>query len=150
MSIDYAKGKPVGGNGTPFYDSPPAIKALDQWGSLNANASSVITMSADTTALEIAAQGQAAAMRWVWVTDGTSAATSVIAAGGSTDNYDHIIPSGEVRRFVVPIEVQRSNGAPNASAVGANVSNGLFQRVAFKSVGVGSVFVTEYGSSNTN
>jgi len=150
MAADYAAGKPVGRNAVPFYDSPPAVKAIARYGTFNGTNSSVITVTNNTTAIEIAAQGTAAAMRWVWVTDGTGANTSVIAAAGATDNYDHIIPEGQVRRFIVPIETGPYGVSPNASAVGVNVENGLFRRVAYKSIGVGSVMTTEYGSSNTN
>lgn len=107
----------------------------------NGVASSVITVSQDTTSIEIAANGGAAIMRWVPTTD-TQA--SVVGIAGATANYDHVIPANTVRRFAIPIETQFS--APS-SMVGANRQNGLYQRVAIKSaalLGLSSVLVSEF------
>lgn len=118
------------------YPSPKL--ALARYTSENATASSVISVSHDTTAIEIAAVGGAAVMRWVTTAD-TQA--SIISIAGSTSNYDHVIPSGTMRRFAIPIESQFQ--APS-SMVGANRLNGLYQRVAVKTVGIASVMTTEY------
>lgn len=147
MAKDYALGLPVGGNGIPFYNSPPPVKAVRGTYSENATVSSVITLTADTTAIEITSVGSPVAVRWVGQTDAVGSV--VTAAGVGTSNYDHLLTSSARVRLIVPIEVQRSTGAPNASMVGGNIDNGLFQRVAYKTQGIGSVFVTEYGSSNS-
>lgn len=148
MAKNYAQGVPMGNNQMPAgYQSPPAVKAIVTTTSENATASSVITLSDNTTAVEIASTGSPIAMRWVFATDGTGPATSVITAAG-TANYDHVIPSNSFRRFVVPIEVQ-NNAQGYSSQVGQRVANGLFARLAYKSTAVASVMVTEYGSSNS-
>lgn len=145
MSLNYARGIPQGNNGIPFFNSPPAVKAISRYMSENATVSSVITLTADTTAIEISAGGTPVAMQWVLATD-TQA--SVVAIAGATANFDHTIPSNAVRRFVVPIE-GINNAQGYSSMVGANIANGLFRRVAYKTQGVASVMVTEYGSSNS-
>jgi hypothetical protein len=135
MAIDYMRPLP---GGAPMTEFPAAIKAKVRSTSENATVSSVITVSQDTVQLEVAAVGQAAAIRWVPTTD-TEA--SIITIAGATSNYDHIIPSGQVRRFVIPIE---SQGLGQGSMVGVNRLNGLYRRVALKSSGIGSVLVAEY------
>ena len=146
---NYAAGTPAGKNNIPLYGSPAPVKAVEQYLSENGTASSVITMTDNTTAIEIAAQSTPVAMRWVYATDGTGAQTSVIAVAGATANFDHIIPANTVRRFVVPIETGPYGVAPNSSVVGVAVEAGLFRRLAFKTQGIASVMVTEYGSSNS-
>lgn len=139
---NYAKGKPMGNNQIPFFDSPPAIKAVEQYYTENGVTSSVITLTENTTAIEIGAGGSAVLMRWVYIADAETAATSVLAT-----NWDHVIPADTVRRFVVPIEGNFSEGY--GSMVGANRANALFRRVAYKNTSIGSVFASEYGSSNS-
>lgn len=143
---NYSRGLAMGNNQIPFQNSPPPIKAVLQYLSENGTASSVITLTENTTAIEIAAQTQPVAMRWVRVTDAATAATSVIAVAGASSNFDHIIPANTFRRFVVPIEVNNPQGY--GSFVGANIENGLFRRVAYKTQGVASVMVNEYGNAN--
>ena len=140
MSIDYSGGPPIGRNTHPIQGSPHPIRSQARRLSENATVSSVITLTDDTTAIEIGTQGTAAAMRWVSVADGTGAQSSVIAVAGATANFDHVIPPDTVRRFVVPIEL----GGVQASTVGANVQNGLYKRVAWKTQGIASVFLSEY------
>lgn len=122
------------------YPSPK--KALARYASENSSSSSVISVSHDTTAIEIAAVGGPAVMRWVPTTEtaGVAPAGSIISAFTGS-NFDHVISSGEIRRFAIPIESMYQ--APS-SMVGANRANGLYQRVAIKAVGVSSVLVTEY------
>lgn len=140
---------PVGNNQLPISQNTPApVRAVKQYLNENAAVSSVITLSPNTTAVEIVVGATPVAMRWVYATDGTGPNTSVIAIAGSTANFDHLLPANQERRFVVPIEVQYAYN-PNASVVGDNISNGLFQRIAFKTQGIGSVAVIEYGSSNS-
>lgn len=141
MSLQYAPKLPTDASGQAMQELPSAVKAKARYTNENATASSVISVSHDTTGIEVAAVGQAAAIRWVATTD-TQA--SVVTVAGATSNYDHIIPAGTVRRFVIPIEAQ---GTTPASVQGQNRLNGLYQRVAIKSAGVGSVLLTEYGLS---
>ena len=124
--------------GAPMVEFPAPLKAKARSTNENATASSVISVTHDTVQLEVAAVGQAVGLRWVPTSD-TQA--SVVTIAGATANYDHIIPSGAVRRFIIPIETQ---GASQGSMVGANRLNGLYQRVAIKSTGIGSVMVSEY------
>lgn len=121
----------------------PAPKlALEQYTNENATASSVISVTHDTTMIEVAAVGGTAAIRWVPRTEtaAVAPAASIITIAGSTANYDHIVPSGSFRRFAIPIEVQGSY----QSVQGINRSAGLYQRVALKSIGVASVLLSEY------
>lgn len=120
------------------YATHASVKA--QYASENASASSVITLTPDTTVVEIAAIGASptgGVMRWVRVADTTA---SVVSAAGSA-NFAHVIGNNTVRKFAVPIEVVYQ--APS-SMVGANIENGLYRRLAIKSIGVASVLVTEY------
>jgi hypothetical protein len=146
MAQNYAAGTPVGGNQVPLYGSPAAFKSVQEFYSPNAVASSVVTLSQNTTALEIAAGGTPVIMRWVPTTD---TAASVVAVG--TPNFDHVIPANTVRRFVVPIEtgVNAMAGATVTSFVGQNREYGLYQRVAYKTEAAASVYVAEFGNSNS-
>lgn len=148
--LNYAKGQPQGNNNIPFFNSPPAIKAVKQYFSENAAASSVITLTENTTALEVTSTGVPVVLRWVPVTEtaGVSPFASVIAGPGATANFDHALTSSARVRFVVPIEVI-NNAQGYSSMVGGNIENGLFRRVAIKTQVVASVYVTEYGSSNS-
>lgn len=118
-------------------DHPAPVLALARYASENSTASSVISVSHDTTALEVAAVGGAAVVRWIGTAD--TAASVVSAAAGA--NFDHVVSSGSVRRFVLPIESQATNGS---SVVGMNRAAGLYQRVAIKSIGVASVLLSEF------
>ena len=123
------------------YATHASVKAI--YASENVSASSVITLTEDTTALEIAAIGASptgAVMRWVSSVAAFGAATSVISTAG-TANFDHVIPNNSVVRFAIPIEFQATNPS---SVQGANRLNGLYRRVAIKSIGIGSVLLTEY------
>ena len=111
-------------------------------GSENGTASSVISTTHDTTALEIAAVGGTGFMRWVRT--GDTQASLVSAVSGA--NFEHVIPTGTVRRFVIPIEAQATQGQSNtASMVGINRREGLYQRYAIKTAGNASILATEYG-----
>jgi len=135
MANDYMRPLP---GGAPMSEFPSALKAKARYTNENNTASSVITVSQDTVQLEVAAVGQAAAIRWIATSD-TEA--SIITIAGATSNYDHVIPASTVRRFVIPIE---SQGLGQGSMVGVNRLNGLYRRVAIKSSGIGSVLVAEY------
>lgn len=142
---NYPRGVPMGNNQMPAsYIAPPAIKAVISRMSENAVASSVITMSQNTTAIEIGTQGQTALLRWITV--GTTDPS--VFGNASVMNYDHVIPPNTLRRFVVPIEVNNPQGY--SSQVGLNIENGLFRRYAWITQAVGSVYSNEYGNANGN
>lgn len=137
MPKNYAPELPRDKGGDILEEYPAPKLALARYASENSSASSVISVTHNTTALEIAAVGNAAVMRWVTTAD-TQA--SIISAAGATANFDHVIPSGEIRRFVIPIERNPQTG----SVQGVNRELGLYQRVAIKSIGVASVLVAEF------
>ena len=126
------------------YVTHASVKAI--YASENASTSSVITLTPDTTVLEIAVLSgtssliSAGAMRWVTSVAGSNASTSVITAAGSA-NFDHVIPINTVFKFAVPVE--KIYQEPS-SMVGINIQNGLYRRVAIKSIGTASILVTEY------
>ena|SRR3990167_355141 len=131
-----------GGQPLQNYGTHASIKAV--YASENSSTSSVITLTQDTTVIEIAAIGASptgGVMRWVTSVAGSNASTSVISAAG-TANFDHVIANNTVAKFAVPIERQDTNTF--ASVQGANRANGLYRRVAIKSIGVASVLLTEY------
>src|SRR3990167_8844878 len=124
-------------NGEPMQEYPSPKRPLTRYAPENSSSSSVISVSHDTTALEIAAITTPAAMRWVTTAD-TQA--SVVTIAGGTANFDHIISSNSVRRFVIPIESNPQTG----SVQGINREIGLYQRFAIKSIGTGSVLSAEF------
>lgn len=146
MSVNPYPGLPHSRGNDPMqnYVTHASVKAI--YASENASASSVITLTQDTTALEIAVIGgtssliAAGAMRWVPSAIGFAAGTSVITAAGSA-NFDHVIPNNQVLKFAVPIE--KMYQAPSSMA-GMNIQNGLYRRVAIKSIGTASILLTEY------
>lgn len=106
----------------------------------NAAASSVTSLNANCTAVEVAAVGGNAAIRWSMAT----ATTSVITIAG-TANFDNYIPSGTLRRFVVPRQAQaipNYSGINSPSVVGLNLQEGLYTGIA--TIGAASVLVTQY------
>lgn len=123
-------------NGSPLIGYPSARRAEAQYLSNNAAVSSVITVDPDTTVIEITAGTVPALLRWIPTTE--TAAVSPFASVLST-NFDHAIGANQTRRFAIPIE---SQGVP--SIVGYNIQNGLFQRYAYISGGVGSVIASEF------
>ena len=133
--MNYAPGLPKDKNGEPMQEFPSAKRPLTRYSSENATVSSVISVTHDTTQIEIAAIGGSAAMRWVTTAD--TQASIVSAAGG---NFDHVIGVGTVRRFVIPIESNPQTG----SVQGINREIGLYQRVAIKSFGIASVMLAEF------
>ena len=136
----YAKGPPIGDNQQPIQDAPPAVRALVSRLSENANVSSVISVTHDTTALEVSGVAFPVLFRWVTTADTQASVTAT--------TFDHIIPTNTVRRFVIPIEAINS-GAGYGSVQGMNREAGLFQRYAWRTNGVGSVMSTEYGKNNS-
>lgn len=141
MSTQYAKPIPFDRNGIPLVDYPPAASAIGTTVRENASASSVTSLTANTTAIEVGAIGTGAAIRWA-----VNQATSVITAAG-TANFDNFVPVNTVRKFVVPRRVQAIPNYQNAGApsiVGLNTAEGLFANIATISAGIGSVLLTEY------
>lgn len=149
MSKNYAAGAPFGDNGNTAFgaDSPAPFKAIAAYAGENSAASSVISLTHNTTAIEISATGFTGFMRWIGTGDGEGS----VFANASVMNFDHVIPAGTVRRFVVPIEsgVNTTYGATITSVQGQNRALGLYQRVAYRAMGIGSVFLNEYGNSNS-
>lgn len=147
---NYAKGAPMGDNQVPFTtDAPPAVAALGastRNTAATAAVSSIVVLNENTTAIEVGASGGPGFIKWLSqsVVDSSVAGTSVIVAAGGTANFDHMIPTDNVRRFVIPIATIPSS---QTSVMGANRANGLYPNVAI--VGVSSVLLTQYGSSNS-
>jgi hypothetical protein len=144
MSINYVKKLPRDMTGEAMQQYPPAVKANARYTSENAIASSVISLSHDTTSIEITTVGVPAVMRWVPVTETAAVAPagSVIGVAGTTANYDHAIAANTTRKFAVPIETVGLNVI--GSVVGINRQAGLYQRVAVKAQAIGSVLTAEY------
>ena len=135
MSINYQKQLPKDRGGDALQEFPAPFLAVKRTTSENATVSSVITLSDQTTSLEVTALGVGAALRWVPATD--TQASVVTAVSGA--NYDHVIPPNTMRRFVVPQEF-----IPTPSIAGANVANGCYARVAYRSFGIGSIMSSEF------
>ncbi len=141
---NYAKSLARDVNGNVMQEYPAPIPALARYQVENAVTSSVISLTPNTSALEIGAVGgQGLVIRWVPVTETAAAAgakASVIASG-LTANFDHHIPTGQYRRFVVPRETQ---GAAMVGQVGS--LNGLYQRLAWINAGptASSILASEF------
>lgn len=140
MSEPYAAGLPVDKSGAAMQEYPAAMPAKGLNFSENNTVSSLITLTDNTTVIEVAATGGPAAIRWVPATEtaGVAPAGSVITAA-ATANFDHVIETATVRRFVVP-----RNTAGVQSIVGANIRNGLYNRVAVKTFGISSVATIQF------
>lgn len=131
----YAKPVAVDKNGNSLDSQPLPLKALLTVVSENATVSSVITLNDNTTDIEIAAVGSPAFIRWIGRGD---TAASVLSAAG-TANYDAFLQANQTKRFIVPIEQLGTS-----SIVGANIANGLYNRLAYKSAGIGSILSNQY------
>lgn len=135
MSARYATAASYDVTGGLVPNATVTQKALVTIVSENATVSSVITLNDNCTDLEVSASGAPVFYRWVARSDTQG---SVISVAG-TANFDALIPSGAVRRLVVPVEQTGTS-----STVGANIANGLYNRIAYKTGGIGSVFTTQY------
>lgn len=131
----YANNIPNDAAGNDIQGAAMLIPAIVRTTSENAVVSSVITVNDNTTDLEVSPIGVTAVVKWITRSDTTA---SVITAAGS-ENYDVVIPSGMVRRLVIPRET-----IGTSSIVGANIANGLYNRYAIKTTAIGSVFTTQY------
>ncbi len=137
MSVPYKPLPMV--NGQVFQEFPTANKALVNRTRDLATASSVITLTDDTTVIEVAATGGAGFLRWVPSTETAAVAPAgSVISNGATSNYDNVIAPNTVRRFAVPIE----KFVAQTSVVGLNVQYGLYKRVAL--IGAASVASLEY------
>lgn len=116
MAENYAARLPQDQEGVSMQEYPSARPALKVAAYAPPAASSVISFNAGTTVVEVAALNASLAIKW--------GSASVISSG-ATANFDHIVPVGQVRRFVVPVSTM---GVP--SIVGANVKNGLYNSMA--------------------
>lgn len=141
----------MGNNQMPAsYIAPPAVAAIATTiKDVTATVSSIQTLGANTTAIEIGTTGGPAYIKWLTqsVVDSSVAGTSILATGAGA-NFDHMIPGASYRRFVIPIVANRPQGY--GSFVGANVENGLYPNVALiGGTGASVIAITQYGSSNT-
>ena len=142
MAANWANALPIDERNTPLQDFPAPVKAQARY-VRDPIASSVITLTDNTTTLEVGAIGGGGVLlRWVPATETAAGAPfgSVIASGVGA-NYDHWIPPNMVRRFVVPKE---TSGV--SSIVGTNIANGLYNRVAWIAANVpgSSIIAAEY------
>jgi len=135
MSISYSKQIPTDRNTVPLQEFPPAFPAIKTDLSENNSVSSIITLVANATNLEVGAAGSGAVIRWLPV----GVAEASVYSAPATANYDHFIPANTYRKFVIPVESQGKS-----SVVGLNYQAGLYARIAVKSVGAASVLTTQY------
>lgn len=141
MARNYAGQLPRDNSDGMMQEFPAPITAQARYAAENSSASSVITLGHNTVTLELAAVNGPAVVKWIPTTD---TGASVISIAG-TANFDHVIPKDTYRRFVVPRE---STPTAYTSIQGVNRGEGLYRRVAIKSIGVASVLVAEFGQSN--
>ena len=120
----------------------PPIIALTATNKENASASSILLLGHDTTEIEVAAVGQHIALKWLKqsVVDSSVAGTSVLTAV-ATANFDHMVQTNTIKRFVVPI----ATNPQTQSVQGVNRELGLYPAVAFKTfAGNGSVLTAQF------
>ena len=130
---NYAKPLPIDREGTKMLSSPSDALALATLARDNASASSVTSFNDNTTVVEVTAVGTGAAIKWA-----ANQATSVVTAAG-TANFDNYVAVDTTRLLVIP---RQSIGT--SSIVGLNIQAGLYNAVATKSSGVGSVLLNQY------
>lgn len=136
MSRNYAKELPLDSMGNPIQESPAPFKADARFYRDNGATSSIQTLAANTTQIEVGAGGATGAwIRWLPASEGAAAPAGSVLS----NNFDHYIPEGGVRRFVVPKESMSVS-----SVVGLRAREGLYARFAVANVGTGSVLTTEY------
>lgn len=122
-------------------ESLPAFPALQATVRETGAASSVTSLNTNTTTVLVTALGGGAAIKWAG-----NQATSVFASVGGM-SYDATLAANESRLFAVPRSVAgipNWSGIQNPSMVGMNVEEGLYPGIATRSLGVGSVLLTEY------
>lgn len=141
MAVNYSKQLPRDRNDGYMTNSLPPFVALQATVRETGATSSVTALNSNTTAVLVTAQGGGAAIKW-----GTNQATSVFASVGGM-SYDATLAANESRLFVVPRFSQalpNQSGIQSPSMVGLNTSEGLYSGIATRSLGVGSVLLTEY------
>lgn len=141
MAKNYSQRLPVDRDGTIMTESLPPFPAIQVNVRETGAASSVWALNANTTAVLVTAVGGGAAIKWA-----PNQATSVFASVGGM-SYDATLAPNESRLFVVPRSVMgipNWNANQNPSIVGLNLSEGLYRGIATKSLGAGSVLLTEY------
>ncbi len=125
---NYAKATPRDAGGEEMQLFPAPVLSQEQYNTENAVASSVISLQPMTSQIEVGAiGGQGIVIRWVPIGETAAAAgakASVISSGLGA-NFDHFIPAGTYRQFVVPKE---TGGQTYPMQIGS--VNGLYQRVA--------------------
>ena len=135
MSNTYAKKQPIDESMNVLQNAPAPIVALRSWNVQNQVASSVVSLNPNTSRMEIGAVGpagsQGVVIKWIPTTDTTQA--SVISSGLTVANFDHWIPQGTTRWFVVPRETA---GAPILANAQLGSINGLYQRLAWINAGL--------------
>ena len=122
---------------------PPPKVSLASTNKENASASSILLLGHDTTEIEVAAVGQGIAGKWISQAnvDASVEGTSVITAAG-TANFDFVVQSTTIRRFVIPISTGNTNPV---SVQGVNRQEGLYPAVALKTLaGNGSVLTSQF------
>ncbi len=140
---NYAKKLPIDVAGNVMQRFPAPAIANEQYNTTNAVASSVISLHPMTSSLEVSTfGGQGVVIRWIpkTETDLVTPFASVISSGLGA-NFDHHIPAGMYRQFVVPKE---TIGLSTPGQVGS--VNGLYQRVAVINAGItaSSVLLAEF------
>ena len=142
MAQNYAQMTPRDKGSYPRHDLVPAMTAKARTNKENAVTSSILNLTHDTTEIEVAAVNAHVALKWLdqATIDSSVAGTSVITAAGS-GNWDHIVQTDTVRRFVPPI----SKFVQSGSIQGINRELGIYPAVAYKTfAGNGSVLTAEY------
>lgn len=141
---NYVKPIPIDKAGSSLQEFPAPFKAVASvMMRENAVASSVMVLDKDAASLEVAAfGGQGIVIRWVPSTETPTVVpyASVIASGLGA-NFDHLIPSGQVRRFAIPKETYGQTAGGNVGSV-----NGLYYRLAQINAGItaASVLVSQF------
>lgn len=139
---NWAKPNAIDQGGGTIQNAPAPYPSQEQYNSENAVVSSVVNLHPMTSRIEVGALGgQGVVIRWVPRTETASVSpfASVISSGLGA-NFDHWIPPGTYREFVVPKE---TGGSPTGQ-VGSIY--GLYQRVAWinKGSGPSSVIASEF------
>jgi hypothetical protein len=141
---NYVKNVPRDVGGIPLQEFPAPTRAITSVMMLeNDNVSSVLILDKDTSSVEVSAfGGQGVAIRWV--ASGETAAVSPrgsVIASGLLANFDHHIPSGQVRRFAIPVEKTGQVAGGNVGSV-----NGLYARLGHVNAGptASSILIVQY------
>lgn len=139
---NWAKKQPIDQGNIPIMNCPAPYVSNKQYNLTNAVASSVVSLHPNTSRIEVGAfGGQGVVIRWIPIAETAlvSPFASVVSSGLGA-NYDHYVPPGTYREFVVPKE---TGGSPNGQ-IGSVY--GLYQRVAWVNAGItaSSVISSEF------